>query len=548
MNPALRLLAVRQARGRLRLLARRMRTVRGGIGIVATALFLLGFAGMQLWAARETGARALPAPETMRTLVPALVTVLTLIAAVGERGLYFTPPETAFLFPAPIRRRELLLYNLVTRLGVQILSGLWVALFTVRYARLPYAAFAAVMLSFVFMYVAAQALSLGAAAAEAYFTPAVRTVVRAALIGVALFVAASAALSAAPGAAGNRFHALLDSPAVRAISLPARPLGELFAAGSAGVALAWGAACLALLAAAVGLVLSFDVAFTERSLAVGQRVQRRLSRAPSSRDGVDEGAARRRPRFRPRAPRVPLPGRAGPLAWRQSTELLRTPRALIGPLVFGGVWLVAMFGGMRAAEGDAEAGRVSLLATALLMPVLFGNPVPFDFRRDLDRLAYLRSLPLRPTAVAVGELFPAAAFFAVFELLVLLGASLLTGGSIPAAWIAIAAALVLPVAWGEAAVENLLFLVLPYRVGPDGRAGAQFLGKALLLMVLKMVTLAVLAAVGFAAWWGVRMLGGPMALAVGAAAVVMFIPCIPLTWLVGRVFARFDLTTDAPAP
>jgi hypothetical protein len=206
-----------------------------------------------------------------------------------------------------------------------------------------------------------------------------------------------------------------------------------------------------------------------------------------------------------------------------------------------------MFGGMRAAEGDAEAGRVSLLATALLMPVLFGNPVPFDFRRDLDRLAYLRSLPLRPTAVAVGELFPAAAFFAVFELLVLLGASLLTGGSIPAAWIAIAAALVLPVAWGEAAVENLLFLVLPYRVGPDGRAGAQFLGKALLLMVLKMVTLAVLAAFGFAAWWGVRMLGGPMALAVGAAAVVMFIPCIPLTWLVGRVFARFDLTADAPA-
>ena len=36
-------------------------------------------------------------------------------------------------------------------------------------------------------------------------------------------------------------------------------------------------------------VLSFDVAFTERSLAVGERVQRRLSRASSSGGGADEG-------------------------------------------------------------------------------------------------------------------------------------------------------------------------------------------------------------------------------------------------------------------
>jgi hypothetical protein len=548
VNPGLRLLAVRLARGRLRLVARRMRTVRGAIGIGATALFLLGFAALQVYGASHADVRAgIPAPGTMRTLVPALVTVLTLIAAVSERGLYFTPPETAFLFPAPIGRRELLLYNLLTRLGVQLLSGLWVSLFTVRYAPLPAAAFAAVMLGFVFMYVAAQALSLGAAAAEAYLSPLARTLARAAAIGVVLLVAASAAMSAAPGTAGERFRSLLQSPAVRAVSLPARPLGELYAAGTRAAALAWGAASLALVLATVGLVLSFDVAFTERSLSVGKRVQRRLSRVLSTPAGDGEGAAHPAPRWRPRAPRVPLPGRAGALAWRQATELLRTPRALLGPLVFGAVWLVAMFGGMRAAPGEMDAGRTSVLATALLMPVIFGNPIPFDFRRDLDRLAYLRSLPLRPTAVAMGQLFPAAVFFAAFEMLVLLGAARLTG-SIPGTWVAGAAVLVLPVAWGAAAVENLLFLVLPYRVGPDGRAGAQFLGKALLLMVLKVLTLGVLAAAGFAAWWGVGTLTRSMPAAVGAAGVVMLVPCIPLTWLVGRTFARFDLTADAPAP
>jgi hypothetical protein len=206
-----------------------------------------------------------------------------------------------------------------------------------------------------------------------------------------------------------------------------------------------------------------------------------------------------------------------------------------------------MFGGMRAAAGDTEAGRTAVLTTALLMPVIFGNPVPFDFRRDLDRLAYLRSLPLRPIGVAVGQIFPAAMFFAVFEMLVLLGAAVLTG-TVPAGWVAAAAVLVLPVAWGAAAVENLLFLLLPYRVGPDGRAGAQFLGKALLLMVLKVLTLGLLAVAGFAAWWAVTMLTGWPAAGVVVAAVVMFVPCIPLTWLVGHTFARFDLTRDAPAP
>jgi hypothetical protein len=46
----------------------------------------------------------------------------------------------------------------------------------------------------------------------------------------------------------------------------------------------------------------------------------------------------------------------------------------------------------------------------------------------------------------------------------------------------------------------------------------------------------------------VTMLTGSLAIAVVVAALVMFVPCIPLTWLVGRTFARFDLTRDAPAP
>lgn len=547
MNPGLTLLALRLARGRVRLLTRRMRTVKGALGIGGAALFLLAIAALQVWSAVTPGVRTPPpSPDTLRATVPAIIVLLTLLSAFSERGLYFTPPETGFLFPAPVGRRELLVYNLATRLGVQVLSALWVAIFTLRYAPMLVTGLCGVILGFVFIYVAAQALALGATALEEHFSPAVRRVVRIAAIAGLLAVAASAAADAPPGAPGGRFRALLGAPAVRAVSIVARPIAELFAATSLAGALLWGAASLGVIAVGVGLVLGFDVAYTERSLAVGARVQARLRRLRSGSAPDADAVPERGRRLRVAAPRRLLPGRAGALAWRQLTELARTPRAILAPLIIGGAWVLAVFGGSRAAEGDPLALQATVLSSGLILPVVFGNPLPFDFRRDLDRIAFLRSLPLSPWSVAAGQVFPSALAFAVFEMLVLLAVAAITR-VVPAEWIAIAALLVFPVAWGAAAVENLMFLLMPYRVGNDGRAGSQFMGKALLLMVLKLLTLGLLGVAGGAAGFGVWLLAESPWPAFVAAALAMALLCLPLTWLVGRAFVRFDFTHDASA-
>lgn len=545
MNGGLRLLAVRLVRGRVRVISRRMRTVRGALGVGGTVLFLALIAGFQIWSVTNPNVRTdPPSPDVLRATVPAMVVVLTLLAAFSERGLYFTPPEMGFLFPAPVGRRELLVYNLVTRLGVQVMSGLWVAMFTLRYAPMALSGLAGVVLAFVFIYVAAQALALGVAALEEWFSPVVRRAVRVGAIVGLLFVALSASRHHAPDVGRGRMQVMLDAPAVRAVSVVARPIGELFAATSAGDALLWGAMSLALIGVCVGLVLGFDVAYTERSLTVGARVQARLRRIRSSGGAEGDAPAEARSSLRIAAPRRLLPGRAGALAWRQLTELVRTPRAVITPIVVGGAWVLAMFGGARASAGDTTALQATVLSSGLILPIVFGNPLPFDFRRDLDRIALLRSLPLSPWSVATGQVFPAALSFAVFEMLVLGGVAALTR-VVPWQWIAIAAVLVFPVAWASAAVENLMFLLMPYRVGNDGRAGSQFLGKALLLMVLKVLTLALLAAGGGAAWLGARLLTDAMWPPIIAGALAMAIVCLPFTWLVGRAFARFDFTHDA---
>ena len=548
MNAGLRLLAVRLARGRVRLIARRMRTVRGALGIGGTALFLALVAGFQVWSTTNPAVRAdPPSPETLRATVPAIIVVLALLAAFSERGLYFTPPEMGFLFPAPLGRRELLMYNLLTRLGVQVLSALWVSLFTLRYAPMWASGLAGVVLAFVFIYICAQALSLGAAALEGYLSPLARRLARVAAVVALLGVAASAATHSAPGAAGapgGRFRAVIEAPAVRAVSVVARPIGELFAATSAAGALLWLAASLAVTGAGVALVLGFDVAYTERALAVGARVQARLRRLRSTGSLEDEGVAASRLRLA--APRRLLPGRAGALAWRQLTELARTPRAVVTPLIIAAAWVLAMFGSVRASAGDPVALQATVLSSGLILPIVFGNPLPFDFRRDLDRVAFLRSLPLSPWSVAMGQVFPSALSFAFFQMMVLLGVAALTR-VVPAAWIGIAAIVVFPVAWASAAVENLMFLLMPYRVGNDGRAGSQFLGKALLLMVLKVLTLGVLGVAGGAAWLGMGMLMDATWPPIVAASLAMCLLCLPVTWLVGRAFARFDFTHDASA-
>jgi hypothetical protein len=162
----------------------------------------------------------------------------------------------------------------------------------------------------------------------------------------------------------------------------------------------------------------------------------------------------------------------------------------------------------------------------------------------LQLLLPFASLDYRPLAVGLGQVFVSAFCFALFELLVLLGAALVTG-SIRGSWIATALVVIIPTAWATAALENLVYLLLPYRVSADGRAGAQFLGKALVLMMLKLFTLSLLAGMGFASWWGLRLVGVPQLPAVLGAGVVMALPALPLTWLVGRAFARFDFTHDA---
>lgn len=548
MNPGLRYLMLRGVLGRLRLLRRRLGTLKGALAVAAFVGFLAIVALPHLLGGAElrAGVDAARVDFSARSIAPLLFLGTVALSLLAGRALSFTPAEIGFLFAAPVSRRELLAYAMLSRATLDVLSGLWLGIFVTAYAGTRAGGFAATTLLMLFSGVCAQAYTMAGLAAKARWGSA-RWWAAHAVVAAALLAALAAAARGITYAGDPRgwLQALLDTPVLRGLTLPVRPLTELFLAADALAAAGWAALVLAMVVAVGAAVVRLDVAYGEHALEVSRRQAERLRRLQSG------GATAGRAGFRPRVPRLRLLGPAAPLARRQLLELSRNPRALLGPVFVIGILLVVLvlLPALDAAvPGEAlPALAYPALAAVVAAPVLVPQLVPFDFRRDLDRLAQLRALPLSPAAVVVGQLAAPVLALAAVQFVGIAGIALATGAVEPMLLLALAL-LVPPLTWAAVAADNAAFLLLPHRMAPDGTAGLQFMGRMWFVALIKvLVLLAALLPAALAALLLHVAVDLPPALAAAAAAPVLALCCVPLTRGVGRVFHRFDLVRDMPA-
>jgi len=542
VNPALFLLMRRTAWGRVRFLTRRMRTVKGAVGTAGLLLFFVLIVANQLFASRAAGLT--PAdPEMVRNLGPLILLALLLLEMWAGRALAFSPSEIDFLFPAPLSRRELLAYHVLSRLGVRVLSGLWASIFVVRHSPLPAAGVAAVTLAMIFLHLTTELMALLGAAVAAWTSRWIGRVVWGALLASLLW---AGWLGVAAGRAGAGAEEIVRTVAtalpVRIATAPMRPLAELFAAESAPAALLWLGVVLAILGAQFAALMMLDVAYTERSLASSRRLLERTRRMRGGGETVS------RPwKLRIRVPSLAPLGAGAPLARRQMLEMLRTPRAFLLPLAVPLLY-ISLFFVLPMMEGGRPSREAAMIGVGLgfLFPLLMPNQ-GFDFRRDLDRMAFLKGLPLSPFSVAAGQIFAPVALFVAAQLTIL--AAVTPAMDAPMRpWLLATALVTPPLTWAMVATDNLLFLWMPYRVPTDGSQNAQFVGKGMLVLIAKLLVFAVLAVMAGIAGFLVWRFGGEHApLAAAAAAVVLFCGCLPLTWGVGAAFRGFDVAIEVPA-
>ena len=226
------------------------------------------------------------------------------------------------------------------------------------------------------------------------------------------------------------------------------------------------------------------------------------------------------------------------LAMRTSRQVILTSVILFA---FFAAWTVA------SVAWPAGAGPMSFAAVDMLayLTLLFSFQLPWSFRGDIDHMDFLKTLPVRPLALAAGEL---AGGIAVLSAMQLLAVVCFWAAGMSRSLLLAVVTFAVPFDTLLLAINNVLFLIYPARFVPSGTADFQFMGRAMLFMVLEM--LALLPCVGLAAGIGglAYFASGSSWIVFGIATWVVLVLELPL--FIGALawaFERFDPATQTPA-
>jgi hypothetical protein len=540
VHRALWLLLGLRLRGWLRRLRRALSTVRGA---------LLAAFGFLLFVAWLLPSLLVPSPEPthleeVRRFGPlALVAfcLLNLIFSTGERAISFTPAEVNLLFPAPFSRRHLLLYKIAGTLGVSLLTALFLTLFGRQHTASFLSGLVGLTLTIFFLQLFSMTLALVGSAVGAQAYNRRRKLVLAlvvAVLGVAVF---QAGLSLR----GRPFLEILEElEQTPVVQIVLAPVGWLIQAATAERLwpdlVQWAALGLLLDLCLLGVVLALDAHYLETAAAASEKLYARLQKL---RRGTPTVGLPPSGTVRVGLPSLPGWGGIGPLLWRQLTTTLRSPWSVVLLVIVFGlittpVFLDVNLPGDRGSPGVAVS---MLVGMALFVPPL----LPFDFRGDLDRMDLLKTLPVAPWRLVVGQLLTPVLLLTVVQLLVLAAVQILGGQLDPV--LAATAFFLVPGNLLLFEVENLAFLLFPYRLTGAGPADFQMVGRQMLLWLGKIVLLLVVVGVaGLAGLLAFLVTGQSwlaftlVAWAVGMGAVAGMLPLLVLA------FRQFDVARDLP--
>ena len=520
-----------------RRIVRGVKTPRGAI------LFLVGGAMFVLWlgpvlfvgVTSERGD-----PDVTRTAAPMLLLAMcvwTIVFTGGEKAIYFSPGELNFLLAGPFTRRELLAYKIfVGVLGAMVSAVFFLVVFLRNF---PWwlAAYVGIVLSLLLVQLLSMSCVLVAQiVGERAYSRARKLALAAAVVALALM---AWHVFGAGGEVGfsEALRRLRDSTAVRGLlavfEVFARTMtAETFYPEVVG----WGGLALVVDGALALLVLRLDADYVESSVTQSQKLYERFQRRRRGGFAGWSGKASKRARL----PQLPWLGGAGPIAWRQLLSALRHSRGLlIGLAIMAAVVSPIVF----IARDERSIGP--LLVALAWMSVFLTQRMTFDFRGDLDQIDGLKSLPLRSTAITLGQLVTPALILTALQVIVVAVAVACLRVAPRVLWLG--AVVVLPFNLILFEVDNLLFLLFPSRQMAGHPTDFQFMGRTMLMLFAKMVLLSISA--GFAAGVGFivyEVFGHGWLLMGMAAAIVLSAFAAALLPCIAWAFRRFDVSTETP--
>ncbi len=510
------------------------------------------------------------------------LTILALLCWIGPRrraSLSFTEAEIGFLFPAPLSRKALIHYRLISLQLATFVTALVIALLSGKWGSSPGGAGLRILGSWILIGTVALHV-LGSSfvitkLADRGLTPLRRLLVAAALLGtVAVAVIAWDRLVdgapvdrnlVGPAAWAAYSKSLLSSGPLHWLTWPARAvLRPIFAGSAAAFAAALGPALL-VYAAHYYCVLHVNVSFEEASLDLAAKRAARIA-ALRAGQGLRFGRSAEKAHKPPFALR---PAGRPELAflWKNllsTADYLRPRTALAAAalIALGGLWLDA------SSAHQPLTLAIDFVAAAIAGYLLVLGPMfaRQDFRRDLVNADLLKVYPLRAWQIVAGEMLTPVVVITTLVWLLLLAVALTFQPPPTAVWFTprIRAAVTLDIALAvpflcalEVLIINAATLLYPAWLTPAEQrstAGIEGIGLRIVFVIgqflvlgLALVPAAVLAAVVFVV--GHWLVGTPLVIVL-VGLVVLAVLAAELTagiLLLGRRFEAFDLSAELKA-
>ena len=481
MDRALWYLLFLRLRGGMRQRLHGLRTLRGALLTLAGAAFVAGWVWLlvsspidrpSVWGGPVPTA---PARETLPLVL--LFACAFTVATTSGPAIYFNRAEVDFLFAGPFSRRSLLLYKFVVYGFGAFITAFCISAVMPSSLRAWIAVLLGTFLTLVFLQLLSAVLGLLGQTLAARLQRRWRW----AVMGCGLLVLAAALgeglLKTSAYDVLAWFRATCDSLAGRIVLAPFDIFARVLVAQTAEALVLWGALAAGVNALLLAGLVWLDAEYYEAVEASSRRMRQRWQQLRRGRLGVPTSASASR-----RIPLLPHWSGAGPLAWRQATTAVRTSRR---PMVL--VHLAAAAGG-PALVAAVRYGLSPWAAVGVVMAVcviFLPRMLLFDFRGDLEHLEQLKSLPLRPSAIVLGQLLTPTVL-ATTVLIFFFGMAALASSDAAVRTLLAAAVLIsLPYSLFHYAVENLIFLCFPWRVVPVGRMDFEFFGRTLLESALK---------------------------------------------------------------
>jgi hypothetical protein len=532
----LKLIGLR-ARAGGRQMVRGLKTPRG------TLLFLGGCALVVLWLGpaflmAATHQRIVD-PQTTRMGIPAvllLMSLLTIVNSGGDKAVYFSPGEVNFLLGGPFTRRELLAYKLLFSVLGSACSALIFATAFLVYFQSWLAAYIGSFLALGLMQLLSMSCLLVAQSVGERAYSRSRKVLLAVLGGAFVLVIAWA-LNTNGRDLANLLGLIRESTAGRVLFAVFDVYGQVMTADRLyPELLVWGGLALTINCALAVFVMYLDADYVEASVIHSQKQYERLQRVRRGGLAGWSGYKAKKIRFAP----CPWFGGTGPIAWRQFVSAVRSARGLLIILV-----ILAVVVAPALVLSRSGKGMMAVLGVIGWMGVFLTQRITFDFRGDLDHMDVLKSLPLHPASIVLGELITPLLVLTLLQLLIVTVA--VATGRLEAYMLVLGAVVLLPVNFILFEIENLLFLLFPSRQMTGRPTDFQFFGRVMLMLFAKVVLLLITAGLVGGTGFLVYLIVGRLGIAaIGAGAGMLVAIAVALVPCVAYAFRRFDLSTETP--